>query len=184
MDFLAPLIDFLRPLKDPLLLVTGAVLAWVGGALQANRTNNLQVDRERRDHYEKLLRALHEESSKPFNPEERERFEKIFYLLSTITPATSRRAKERTRQVEEQCVEAIRWTHAYEDPAFSYNVEVGPHAAYMVLMDHAIKTVSAAFHGLPLPEAPDLYLHLEEGQRKADEYHAEMHAEEHASEPS
>ncbi|MFJ9558253.1 hypothetical protein ACIRPH_30985 [Nocardiopsis sp. NPDC101807] len=184
MDILAPLIDILRALKDPALLVAGSVLAWIGGALQANRTNNLQVDRERQAHYDKILRLLSEEQAKPFDHDHLHHFTDLRHLLDTIPRGHGKRRKRLIRDVEAECLRAIQWHERLHSPTFKHYMlqeNLPAETIHQGLLARLSEVVRAAFQGVPLPDAPALYKRLGSIDRKATELDVEYHEAEAAA---
>ncbi|MGW9447038.1 hypothetical protein [Bacillus mobilis] len=153
-------------------VLVGAAIGFGATVLQANRSHRLQVDRDRQEHYEQLIRLMVEERADTYGtPTSRSRLREIELHVDLIPPAQSKRQMKGVRELRERCNEGLSWIDAFGDPyLIGFSGLRDPGYPHKLIVVHLVEVVSAAYQGEELPERSGIFGTLEKAERESQEF--------------
>lgn len=179
MDFLAPLLELLRPFEQGILVIVGGLLTLTGVVYQSGRAYRTELRREARDVYRDLIRKIAEEQQDAFASDtSKKRLQEINVLLEFLPTKKRRWWRFKPQQdARQRCKEAMMWIDAMDDYYLQGFSRLSPSGVHYQLSGHVRDVLGASLRNEPLPKRSATISRLEKAQQEADELRQEEYEE-------
>lgn len=158
MDLLDPLLEFLRPFEQGILVILGGLLTFTGVVYQSGRAHRTELRREALDVYRDLIRKFAEEQQDTFESEtSKKRLQEISVLLEFLPTKKRRWRRLKPQQDARQlCKEAVAWIDAMDDHYLQGFSKLHPSVVHYQLSGYARDVLGASLRNEPPPGRPPL----------------------------